>query len=65
MGGPGCGCGGLSLFWYRLICSDCGQVSTGEVVMPTSLEAGGVTTMFGSHARVAGRRRGGLESSKC
>lgn len=33
---------------YRLSCSDCGQVSTGEVVMPTSLEAGDVTKMFGS-----------------
>ena len=48
VGGPGCGCGRLSLFAYRLICSSCGQVSTGEVVMPTSLEAGDVTTMFGS-----------------
>ena len=45
---------------YRLICPGCGDVMKGEVVMPTSLAPGDVTTMFGScscGAEAEGRAR--------
>jgi hypothetical protein len=58
--GAASSCGGVGLFVYRLTCSDCGEVQSGEVVMPTFLAPGAVTTMYGSclcGAEAEGRAR--------